>query len=793
MNRSEFQQQYHSPPPEILDIVDVPPQPAISPSPSGAWLLFKKRPALWPIAYLAQPELGLAGIRFHPATHILSRQRYCCRLWLERIADQQEHPLYGIPESGPITYVLWSPDSRYLAFTLTHDRGMELWVAEADTGEARCLTDAHLNDTLGAPVSWLPDSQGLLCKLVPTERGQPPENPGLPVGPIVYENAGEIIPPRNHPDMLGSAHDEALFAYYTSSQIARVSLSGEVTRIGAPGLFAKVFASPNGAYLFVETVHWPFSHIVPFYRFPMRLEIWDPQGHLVREIADLPPAEDIPITFGAVRCGPRHLNWRADVPATLYWVEAQDGGDPRQKVEMRDKVFVHSAPFAGDPRPVVSLSYRFQEVVWGHEHLALVSEHWRKTGAQRTWIIDPSNPKAEPRLLWGEEGTGMYGTPMLHWNASGRAVLHTTSDGRGFFYAGKIFAKGQGPGLYRLDQATLEAECVWKAEESGLETPTDILDEQATRLLTWRQAGAEPRNHFLRDLEQGTLTQLTHFVHPTPRFRDVQTRSISYRRSDGIELATVLYLPLGYTPENGPLPAVIWAYPHEQTQAPVVYQPGSSAHPGQGPGFLPVAWNSPLVWLTQGYAVLNGPPMPVVSQEGREPNDTYVEQLVANAEALVAALQQDGAVDPGRIAIGGHSYGASMVASLLAHTDLFCAGIAWSGAYNRTLTPLGFQSEERTLWEVPQVYAALSPLLSAHRIKAPMLLIHGEADSNSGTTPLQSQRFFDALRAHGVVARLVLLPHEDHTYQARESVLHVLWEMAEWLERYVNRQTDLPL
>ncbi|MFA6110196.1 MAG: prolyl oligopeptidase family serine peptidase [Candidatus Latescibacterota bacterium] len=635
-------------------------------------------------------------------------------------------------------------------------------------------------------MSWVPDSHGLLCKLVAADRGGPPLQPAVLHGPFVHENQGEIIPPRNHPDMLGSAYDEVLFEYYTTSQIARVNLSGEVTPIGAPGGFAKVLLSPDGAYLFVETVHRPFSHMVPFYRFPMRLEIWDREGRRVREVADLPLAEQIPIAFGAVRCGPRHLGWRADTPATLFWVEAQDGGDPRQQAEVRDEVTMLPAPFVDEPHRLIQLAWRYQEVIWGNDHLALVSEHWRKAGTSRTWIFDPSNSEATPRVLWGHKVERGGGTPLRRWNASGRTVLHTTTDERGFYCVGGGFPQAHGPGLYRLDQATLSTECVWQAEESGIEAPTDILDEGATRLLTWRQTDPEPRNCFLRDLEQGTLTQLTHFSNPTPQFKDVQTRLISYQRRDGLELATVLYLPLGYEPQDGPLPAVVWAYPHEHRDVPVTYQPGPSTQPRQGSGFLPVAWNSPLVWLTQGYAVLNGPPMPIVSQDGREPNDTYADQLVANATALVEALKQDGSVDPQRIAIGGHSYGASMVASLLAHTDLFCAGIAWSGAYNRTLTPFGFQTEERTLWEAPAVYAALSPFLQVDRIRAPMLLIHGEADDNSGTTLLQSLRFFDALKAHGAVARLVILPHEGHTYQARESVLHVLWEMAQWLDVHVN-------
>ena len=57
-----------------------------------------------------------------------------------------------------------------------------------------------------------------------------------------------------------------------------------------------------------------------------------------------------------------------------------------------------------------------------------------------------------------------------------------------------------------------------------------------------------------------------------------------------------------------------------------------------------------------------------------------------------------------------------MVANLLSHSNLYAAGIARSGVYyNRTLTPFGFQSEQRSYWEAPNVYYTMSPFMHAEK------------------------------------------------------------------------------
>ena len=167
-------------------------------------------------------------------------------------------------------------------------------------------------------------------------------------------------------------------------------------------------------------------------------------------------------------------------------------------------------------------------------------------------------------------------------------------------------------------------------------------------------------------------------------------------------------------------------------------------------------------------------------------HDTFLEQIVAAAQAAIDKAASMGVADPERVGVGGHSYGAFMTANLLAHCDLFGTGVARSGAYNRTLTPFGFQAERRPLWEAPEIYFKVSPFMHADKIDEPLLLIHGMMDNNSGTYPMQSERLYAAIKGNGGSARLVMLPAESHGYRARESVLHVLAEMIDWFDRHLK-------
>jgi dipeptidyl aminopeptidase/acylaminoacyl peptidase len=779
---------YMMPPQAMIDLIDAPLTPEVSVGRDRRCMLLMQPADLVPITELAQPELRLAGLRLNPRTNGPSRGSYFTRLTLQRIFEGRDTVITGLPAEPRIRSVHWSPDGQRVAFTHAAESGIELWVVEVETGRARRLTTAGLNAVCGAPFSWLSDSRTLICKTVPSGREPAPEAPLAPRGPIIQENIGRKTPARTYSDLLKNEHDEALFAYYLAAQLVRVTLDGETVPIGEPDLIRRAEPAPGGQYLLVETLHRPFSYLVPHFRFPYRVEVWDQNGRVVRQIADLPLAEEVPINFDAVPTGPRAFGWRADAPATLYWTEARDRGDPRAEAEVRDQVSMLSAPFEGDATPLMSLSLRYRGVTWGSDRLALVWESWWQTRRQRTWIVEPGVPETPPRLLFDRSWEDRYndpGAPLLRRTAAGTRVLLTADAERTLFLSGDgASPEGDRPFLDQFDLATGETERLWRSEAPYYERLVELLDENERLLLTRRETQSEPPNYLLRDVRRGRVQPLTQFPHPMPQLAGAQKELMRYQRADGVDLTATLYLPPGYTPADGPLPLLVWAYPNEFKSADAAGQVRDSPH-----RFIRVSGMSPLVCLVHGYAVLDNPSMPIVGEAGIEPNDSYIEQLVASARAAVEEVVRRGVADPARIAVGGHSYGAFMTANLLAHSDLFCAGVARSGAYNRTLTPFGFQAEERTLWEAPEVYARMSPFMHAHQVKRPLLLIHGEADDNSGTFPIQTERFYSALKGHGATARLVLLPLESHGYRARESVLHLLWETMEWLDRYVKQSS----
>jgi len=773
------------PPKTMADLVDARVMPAASVGPDRQWMLLMEQPSLPPISELAEPELRLAGLRINPRTNGPSRASYFCKLTLKHIDDRTERDIGNLPDGARIGYVSWSPDGKRVAFAVTGDAGIELWVAEVRRARAERLMTGRLNAACGSPFCWLSDSRTLICRIVPPDRGPAPEAPRVPAGPTIQENTGKKAPARTYQDLLKNPYDETLFEYYLASQVVRVAVDRASSAIGPAGLITRAQPAPDGRHVLVETLHRPFSYLVPLFRFPNRVEVWDLDGRVVHQVADLPLAEEVPIDFDAVPTGPRSFGWRADEAATLHWTEARDGGDPRAEADTRDRVFLLPAPFKAEPVPLMSLGMRTAHVAWGDEDLALVSESWWQTRRTRTWAVSPGRPQAEPRLVFDRSWEDRYsdpGRPLVQPTPNGTHVLLTANNGHTLFLAGPgACPDGDRPFLDEFDLATKKTRRLWQSEAPYYESPVQLLDHEKQRLLTFRESTTEPPNMFLRDLRANHVRQLTHFPHPAPQLKDLHKELIRYKRDDGVDLTATLYLPVGHKPDDGPLPMLMWAYPREYKSASVAGQVQDSPY-----RFIRIAPHSPLLWLTQGYAVLEGPTMPIVGEGDEQPNDTYVEQLVASARAAVEEVVRRGVADRERIAIGGHSYGAFMTANLLAHSDLFRAGIARSGAYNRSLTPFGFQAEERTFWEAPEVYFTMSPFMQAAKISKPLLLIHGAADNNSGTFPMQSERLYHALKGLGATARLVLLPHESHGYRARESVMHVLWEMTEWLDKYVK-------
>ena len=782
---------YRRPSPALAALVDAAAEPGISVSHDRKYLLILERTEAPSIAELAQPELRLAGLRFNPVNNASSRALTFTGLILKPIAGGPQRRVTGLPGGARVTSHAWSPGSRQIALAVVRPNGLELWVVDPATAKARRLTDPILNGVLGEPFAWL-DDDTLALVTVPAGRGPAPRAPRVPTGPTVQENLGKKAPSATYEDLLTNAHDEALFEYHAAADLALLPLTGKPTPLGVRGLLTGLAPSPDGKHLLVETIHRPFSYLVTSVRFPKAIDVLDRTGQREYRVADLPLHEGTSSNSGYVRPGPRLVAWRNDQGATLTWVEAieRTAAEPTEEkrpASERDAWFTLAAPFRQAPVEQQRFEYRVTSFVWGDDSLALVTESWQRTRTTRTWRVAPGTPGAKRELLFERSSQDRYadaGRPVVARNAGGRTVLRRSPDGSKIYLNGLgASPEGDRPFLDEFDLATKTPRRLWRSEPPYYEEFVVFTDATLTKAITHRESATEPLNYFVRDLASGALTPLTAFPNPYPQFAGVKKELLRYARADGVALTGTLYLPPGYTPDRGPLPTLLWAYPREFLAAETAEQVSASATPEK---FVRLSVQGPLPFLLAGYAVLNDPAMPIIGAKGKAPNDTYVEQLVSDAKAAIDELARRGVTDPRRVAVGGHSYGAFMTANLLAHSRLFRAGIARSGAYNRTLTPYGFQAETRTFWQAPEVYAAMSPFNFADKVKDPLLLIHGEADNNSGTFPIQSERFYNALKGQGATTRYVTLPYEAHGYRARESLLHMLWEMETWLDLYVN-------
>jgi len=786
---------YQVPPPQIVTTFDAPPLPQVIVSPTRQALAMTLRKGSPTLAELARPTLRVAGLRVdrkNNGPHRTSTNGGGYAITLKRIADGREIPV-TVPAQASVSNVHFSPDGSRLSFTNARDAAIELWIADVSTGQARKVSGVdRLNAANGDPCDWMHDNVTMICQLVPPDRGPLPVEPLVPAGPNVLENHDKAAPAPTYEDMIRTSHDETLFEYYVSSQLAAIdTTSGRRTAIGRPAVFEIITPSPDDRFILVSRVKRPYSHLIPIDGFPQQVEIWSRRGEVARTVAEIPSREGVTLT--GVRTGPRDYRWRPDRPATLMWVEALDEGNLRNKVPFRDRVLALDAPFTAVPTEFAKTEYRFQTLLFTEKGVALVGESDRATRRVRTWILAPG---AEPRKLWERREEDRYadpGTPLAR-----RDQRTTITGGRGGGPSGAILQSGDaiylaGDGaspegdrsfLDRLNLKTLVTERMFRSDSKSFETPVATLTDDGKSVLTRAESLTDRPNYYTRALGNSANRQaVTAFTDPQEFFRGVQRQFITYARKDGVKLSATLYLPPGYT-KGERLPVIMWAYPREFSDADTASQVIGSPNRFT----LVTPGNSHMYLLFAGYAILDGPTLPIVGP-GETANDHYVEQLVASAEAAIDKVVEMGVADRNRIGVGGHSYGAFMTANLLAHSRLFRAGFAESGAYNRTLTPFGFQSERRTFWEAPDLYGQMSPFFYAHQVKDPIYLTHGEMDDNSGTFPIQSERFYMALKGHGATVRYATLPYEAHGYAARETHLHLIAEKIAWFDRYVKNAT----
>ncbi|HYW54952.1 MAG TPA: prolyl oligopeptidase family serine peptidase [Candidatus Elarobacter sp.] len=769
---------YRTPPPAIEAALNAPPVPVVVLGPRRGVLTIQTPLRYPPVADLARPMLRLAGLRIDPATNGIHHAPARTSVAFERVAGGRVVRA-ALPANARVTSLALSPDESRFALTNATSHGTELWLGATADGRAARVANLAVDDVFSGAVRWAPDGAHLIVRAV--DRTGPPPAESVASGPAVQETSGKAGQIVTYEDMLANAHDEALFEYYATSRIALVDArTGAVARTAARGIYTAVSPSPDGRYVLAERVHRPFSYLFPYERFPTASEVLDLRGKRVATVADRPLADRVPAD--GVPAGPRDVAWKPSSPATLVWEEALDGGDPRVKAAARDKIVALAAPFTGPPAEVARTAARTLFVAWlDRDERALVNTYERATRTRTELLADARTPGAEPKPLWTLRDGDVYddpGSAVLTGAPNGDLVVEHTGDAiwlRGAGYG----PDGRRPFLDRLDVRTGEKTRVFRSELTPLEQVIAPLDPDAARIVTSRQSPSDPPNVFVRTRATGALRALTSFADPAPQLRAIGRRVVTYKRPDGVNLSFTLYTPPGWK-EGTRLPTFVWAYPLEYVDRGTASQNTNTTQT-----FVSVGGPSPLFLALAGYAVLDNAAMPIVGDPATV-NDTYVEQLVADAKAAVDEAVEIGVADPNRVAVGGHSYGAFMTANLLAHTRLFRAGIARSGAYNRTLTPFGFQNEKRSYWEATDLYTKMSPFTFANAIKDPLLLIHGMADDNTGTFPIQSERLYAAIQGNGGTARLVMLPYEAHGYVGRESVETTLAEMLDWLNRWVG-------
>jgi len=776
---------YAIPDSDIVSIIDARPAPLALLAPGRRLIALVHYESHPPVALLARPYLSLAGIRIDPVIAGRQRTRRVTGLSVLRVEDGSERAL-ELPAGAAVSVPTWSPGGQRLAFTVDESDGIGVWVADAATSTAAQVPGLRVRDVLGgdpmsvgATVTWSRDGSSLIALGAPAERFGLPE---APIEPRIEETAGKRSQMATFQDLLTTAADEDIFESLATTVPLRVDpVTGAAKELGPPGLYHHLAESPDGTYLLVHRLQRPFSFRVPYPYFARRAEVWSAAGGLERVIADLPVSDEVPRQ--GVPTGPRYVGWEERAPGGLVWTEALDGGDPVAPAEHRDQIMRLSAPFAGDPE--VSFSVRHRCLGWhdmDRPHQVMMTEHDRDRRWLTTWLCDLSAPEAN-RVVFDLSADDDYadpGSPLMARNPDGtRTVLQDES---------AIYLRGEGatpdgdrPFLDRLDLQTMQTTRLFHSPPESYDYVLGFAASERNEIVLSHESRAEPPNLLVAALDGSRSRQLTAWPDPHPQLTGMDKRLIVHDRGDGVQLSGMLHLPPGYEPErDGPLPLVIWAYPLDY---------GSPATAGQVRGsskrFTRLTASEPVWFVLRGYAVLSQATMPVIG-DPETMNDTYVEQTTSAAAAHIRTLDQMGVIDPARVAVGGHSYGAFMTANLLAHTDLFAAGIARSGAYNRSLTPFGFQTERRSFWEAPQIYDQVSPFRYANQISAPILLLHGAQDSNSGTFPVQSERLFQALQGTGGTARLVILPHESHGYLARESVLHMLAEQFSWLQRWLG-------
>ncbi len=787
--RISAQEGYQSPPKVVEDLILAPSTPTFSLSPMKDRYLIIQINDIPTIREQAQDEIKLAGVRVMATTNAPKQRTKMKQFEFKSMPGfkKAEGVVSGFPEDVNVLSFRWAPDGSKLAAIVEESDGVTLWVIDPDKLSASLLSKRRLNLFFGTSmVEWAPDGKSILVPFIPEGRGAVVADNNKYIAPVIQSSEGESSPARTYQDLLTDNYSEYLFDYYATSQLGVVSIeSGKLEMNGASAIYNGATYSPDGKHLLIQYLKRPYSYVVPCDLFPQTTEVRNLSGVVEKTLNVRELTEFEFMGKNSTSKFPRNFNWRADMAATVYWTEPLDGGDGKKVCELRDKLVALNME-TGETSELLKSEYRLTEVMWGDSDNAFAFSYDDATRMRKGIHFNPREKKVIRELFHQsrEDRYADWGRLVTERNSFGRNSVFTSDKYKTVYFSGNGFSpKGAYPFIDCRTLSDGTAKRVWQCVDPFYESPVAFVDVVKGKVVTSREANEMVPNYYLVDVKKKKSEQLTFFENPYKAMQGVTKQFVEYTRKDGVKLNGTLYLPAGYKKGDAPLPTLLWAYPTEYKSMDNAGQRTDA--PNQ---FVRFTRTSPILWVAVGYAVLNDASFPIIGEGKTEPNDTYLEQLVANAEAAIDRLVDMGVTDRRKVAVSGHSYGAFMTVNLLANSDLFAAGIARSGAYNRTLTPFGFQNESRTFWEVPEVYMTMSPFVKADKLKTPLLLIHGQADNNPGTFTLQSERMYSAIKGNGGIVRLVLLPYESHGYYARESILQQAWETYRWLEKYVKNR-----
>lgn len=779
---------FQKPSAEILALADYVRAPAVTIDSKREYILLRCYDTYKSLNDLNQDELRLGGLRINPVTNISSTVTYINNLKIRKVSARDEIQVTGLPSNPRISNISISPDEKKIAFTHTTNSGVELWYLDVLSSRATKLTDGIVNANMGNPVSWLNDNENMLVKLLPKNRPALIDTKkDLPEGPTVSVSDGSTSQNPTFQDLLKNKTDEQNFETLITSDLFKISLSGKSELFKPAAMYSGVSVSPDGNFVLITKINKPFSYVVPFYRFPQTSVVYDISGNEIKVVNEVPLTENLPKGFDSAPKGKRNMMWRNDKPSMLFYAVALDEGDKSVKADFRDEVYIWNAPFTSAATPLFKTKQRFAGILWGNDKLAIGYDQWYDTRNLKTYLLNPSTFNENPQVIFDRNFQDIYSDPgnfETKRNQYNRYVLTLEKDNA--YLIGDGYSKeGQSPFIDEINLTSLKTKRLYQSQyKDKKEDLLTLQDVRKGEVLVQIQSKNEFPNYYFRNIRnKGELSQITFFKNPFTSISSVYKKVIRYNRKDGVELSGTLYLPVGYdTVKKEKLPLLIWAYPVEYKDK------NSASQSDQNPNeFTYPNYGSFVYWVTKGYVVLDNAAFPIVGEGTAEPNDTFIEQLVSNAEAAIDAVDKMGYINRQKVAVGGHSYGAFMTANLLTHSKLFACGIARSGAYNRTLTPFGFQSEQRNYWDAPNVYNTMSPFQNADKMKTPLLLVHGDADNNPGTFTLQTERYYQALKGLGAPVRMVLLPKESHGYVAKENIFHLLWEQDQFFEKYLKK------